>query len=34
MIKIARKEQFILDDEEQLCSGDETECQEGKVYLW
>ena len=28
-IKIARKEQSILDDEEQLRSGDKIECQEG-----
>ena len=28
-IKIARKEQSILDDEEQLRGGDKIECQEG-----
>ena len=33
-MKIARKEQFILDDEEQLRSDDKIECQEGKVFLW
>ena len=33
MITIARKEQSILDDEEQLWSGNETKCQEGKLYL-
>lgn len=31
MITIARKEQSILGDEEQLCSGDEIKCQEGTV---
>lgn len=32
MIKIARKEQSILGDEEQLCSSDEMKCQESTVY--
>lgn len=32
MITIARKEQYILGDEEQLCSSDEMKCQERTVY--